>query len=365
MDDRIEQHAELLVDWSAQVESGENVVVQVEEGTHDLAVAVAAALGDRGATPLLTYRSDEAERAFLRNRGDDVVQTPEHEVELYRQADSVLILYGGQNLTEQADVPSTVRQAYDQARSPAREARMASKWMSTVHPTRALAQNAGISYEAYRNFVYEATLRDWEALANEMAQLKTLLDEGDEVRLVKPDTDVRMRIDGRTAVNSAASVRYDSHNLPSGEVFTAPYATEGSITFDVPMLINDRVVANARLVFEDGEVVDWSADRGETALTQTIETDDGARRLGEVGIGMNRGIQQHTNHIIFDEKIAGTAHLALGRAYDANLPEGVDGNDSAVHVDLITDMNEDAEIRIDETPVMRNGRFCWEDGFSE
>jgi len=363
MDDRIKRHAELLVDWSAQIKPGETVVIRVEEGTHELAVAVAAALGKRDAQPLFTYQSDEVERAYLRNFGDSVETTPAHEVALYRMADSVLLLYGGQNMTEQADVPSEARQAYDQARAPVREARMKTKWMSTVHPTRALAQNAGMSYEGYRDFVYRATLRDWEALAEEMDQLKVLLDDGDEVRLIKPDTDLRMRIDGRTAVNSAASVRYDSHNLPSGEVFTAPYATEGEISFDVPMLINDRIVENARLVFEDGEVIDWSAERGEAALEQTIETDPGARCLGEVGIGMNRGIQRRTNHIIFDEKMAGTAHVALGRAYDANLPTGTDGNDSAVHVDLITDMTGDAEIRIDGESVMRNGHFRWEDEF--
>lgn len=363
MDDRIRKHAELLVDWSAQIDAGEKVVIRVEEGTHELAVAIAAALGEREALPLFTYQSDEVERKYLRNHGERMEDTPDHELAMYRQADSVLMLYGGRNLTEQADVPSGTRQIYDHVRTPVREARMETKWMSTIHPTRALAQNAGMSYEAYRDFVYGAILRDWKGLAEEMDQLKKLLDDGDEVRLIKEDTDLRMRIDGRTAVNSAASVRYESHNLPSGEVFTAPYATEGTIYFDVPMLINDRIVENARLDFEDGAVVDWSADRGEAALKQTIETDAGARRLGEIGIGMNRGIKKRTNHIILDEKMAGTAHVALGRAYDSNLPANTDGNTSAVHVDLITDMTQDAEIRVDGVPVMRDGNFRWEDEF--
>lgn len=107
---------------------------------------------------------------------------------------------------------------------------MDTDWVKTVHPTRSLAQQANMSFAAYQEFVYDAVLRDWEALADRMANMKTILDEGSEVRLVTEDTDLTMRIAGRQAVNSAASVAYDSHNLPSGEVFTAPTATEGRYT---------------------------------------------------------------------------------------------------------------------------------------
>jgi len=202
-----------------------------------------------------------------------------------------------------------------------------------------MAQQAGMSYEAYREFVYDATLRDWESLADEMARLKDVLDEGSDVRIVRdgPDTatDLSMSIEGRTAVNSAASVAYDSHNLPSGEVFTAPHGTEGEVTFDVPMTVNGSQVQDVRLVFEDGVVTDYEAARGESVIGEVLDTDDGAKRLGELGVGMNRGIDRITDNILFDEKMGGTVHLALGRAYDACLPEGEAGNDSAVHVDLI------------------------------
>ena len=160
---------------------------------------------------------------------------------------------------------------------------------------------------------------------------------GSEVRLItergdRPDTDLTISIEGRTAVNSAASVAYDSHNLPSGEVFTAPYDTEGEVFFDVPMIINSRRVRDVRLVFEDGEVVDYAAEQGEDEIASVLETDEGARRLGELGVGMNRGIDRVTDNILFDEKMGDTVHLALGRAYNSNLPEGESGNDSAVHV---------------------------------
>jgi len=245
---------------------------------------------------------------------------------------------------------------------------MDTDWVSTVHPTRSLAQQAGMAYEEYREFVYDAVLRDWEALADEMANMKGVLDAGEEVRIVTerddaPDTDITMSIAGRTAVNSAASVAYDSHNLPSGEVFTAPYDTEGEVFFDVPMTIDATRVRNVRLTFEDGAVVDFSAGTGEDALAGILDTDAGARRLGELGIGMNRGIDRFTDSILFDEKMGDTVHLAVGRAYDACLPEGESGNDSAVHVDMISDVSSESRMEVDDEVVQRNGTFRWEDGF--
>ena len=216
-----------------------------------------------------------------------------------------------------------------------------------------------MSLEAYREFVYGAVLRDWEALAEEMAQLKDLLDDGSEVRLVDEGTDLTMSIEDRVAVNSAASVAYDSHNLPSGEVFTAPTATEGEVTFAVPMTVEGTRVRDVHLVFEDGEVVDYSAAQGEATIGDVLDTDDGARRLGELGVGMNRGVDRITDNILFDEKMGGTVHLALGRAYDACVPDGT-GNDSAVHVDLITDLRESGRLAVDGETVLEDGRFRWE-----
>ncbi|MEF8814498.1 MAG: aminopeptidase [Halovenus sp.] len=366
MDQRIVEHAETLVGWSARIGAGDDVVVEVGEGAHDLGVAVAAALGECGANMVARYDSDELRRAYLRAHDGDFGVNPAYEHALYEQADSVLSLRGTRNTTEQSDVPGDRQRTYVQTRGEIREARLDTDWVSTLHPTRALAQQAGMSYEAYREFVYDAILRDWETLAAEMSQLKELLDAGSEVRVVKADdpTDLTLDIEGRTAVNSAASVAYDSHNLPSGEVFTAPVDTAGQVTFDVPMTVRGTRIRDARLVFKDGVVVDWEAEAGEETLTDIIETDGGSRRLGELGVGTNRGIDRVTDQILFDEKMGGTVHMALGRSYEANLPEGETGNDSAVHVDLITDMRrEGTRLEIDGDVVQRAGRFRWEEGF--
>jgi aminopeptidase len=365
MDPRVHEHAETLVDWSARIGPGDDVVVHVGEGAHDLGVAVAAALGERGANLLARYSSDEMTRAYLRAHEGTFEEDPAFERDLYEQADSVLSLRGTRNTRATADVPDDRRQAHASARQEIREARLASDWVSTVHPTRALAQQAGMSHEAYREFVYDAILRDWESLAGEMSQLEELLDEGSEVRIRKGDgTDLTLDIDGRTAVNSAASVVYDSHNLPSGEVFTAPADAAGTVTFDVPMTVRGRRVRDVELTLKDGVVVDFEAAAGEDVLESVIETDGGSRRFGELGVGMNRGIDRATDQILFDEKMAGTVHLALGRAYDACLPAGESGVESAVHVDLITDMElGETTLEVDGEVVQRGGRFRWEDGF--
>jgi aminopeptidase len=361
MDDRIRAHAETLVDWSARVDRGDDVVVRVAEGAHDLAVAVAAALGERGANLLATYRSDEVRRAYLRAHEGDFAPA-DAERALYDRADVVLSLGGGRNTAATADVPGEARAAHARTRSDVREARLATDWVSTVHPTRSLAQAAGMAYPAYRDFVYDAVLRDWESLAAEMSRLTDVLDDGSEVRIVGDGTDLSLSIAGRTAVNSAASVAYDSHNLPSGEVFTAPADADGTVTFDVPITVEGRRVRDARFVFEDGTVTDFAAAEGDSALAALLETDEGARRLGELGVGMNRGITRPTDNVLFDEKMAGTVHLALGRAYDACLPAGETGTESAVHVDFITRMGEGSRLIVDGETIQRDGRFRWEGG---
>ncbi|QGN06598.1 aminopeptidase [Halorhabdus sp. CBA1104] len=363
MDERIREHAEILVEWSARIEAGDNVVLSVDEGAHELAVAVAKALGDRGANLVSAYRSAEIQRAYLRAHDGDFETDPAFEKSLYEDADSVLILKGSRNTAGTADVPDERQQAHSRAREGIREARLATDWVSTLHPTRALAQQAGMAFEEYREFVYDATLRDWESLAEEMDRLKTILDDGSEVHIDAPGTDLTLSIEGRTAVNSTASVADDSHNLPSGEVFTAPADAEGEVTFDVPMTVRGKTLRDVHLVFEDGEVVDYSAAAGEETLAALLETDDGARRLGELGIGMNREIDRYTDNILFDEKMAETVHLALGRAYDACLPDGEAGNDSAIHVDLIAETSEDATLSVDGEVVQRDGVFRWEEGF--
>lgn len=364
MDDRIRDHARTLVDWSARVEEGDHVVIETGPEAHDLAHALVGEIGERGATYHISYTTGEVQQEYL-TRGTGEIHEATHERSLYEHADVLFRIGGDRNQSDLANVPSHRRQAYARSQESVREARLNTRWISTAHPTPSLAQAAGMSTPAYRKFAYEAILRDWETLATEMATLKTKIDEGDVINIVTEGTDLECVITDRTAVNSAASIVYDSHNLPSGEVFTAPAQTRGHITFDIPMTIRGQSVRQLRLDIEDNVVTDCSAVEGEAVVNEIIQTDDGASRVGELGIGMNRAIDRYTNNILFDEKMGGTIHLALGRAYEACLPGNERGNQSAVHVDFLCDMKGSSRMRIDGELIQRNGWFQWEPEFSD
>ena len=173
------------------------------------------------------------------------------------------------------------------------------------------------------------------------------------------DTDVTMSVAEMAGCND-----YGRQNLPGGEAYTSPVpdSVEGEVLFDVPVVHNGREIRNAALTFADGEVVDYSAETGEDVLSSVLETDAGARRVGELGIGMNRGIDAPTGYVLFDEKMGDTVHLALGRAIEEAVGDGA-FNESATHVDMLVDVSEDSRIEVDGEVVQRDGTFRFEDGF--
>jgi aminopeptidase len=237
------------------------------------------------------------------------------------------------------------------------------RWVGTQYPAPGNAQKAGMSTEAYEDFVYRAVDRDWDAQREFQSQMVDILNDGSEVRIVSGDeTDLTMSVDGMIAENDA-----DDANMPGGEAFTAPVpdSVEGAVHFDKPRMWRGEEILDVRLTFEDGEVVEYSASQNEGALDEILSTDDGANRLGELGIGMNRGIDQFTYNMLFDEKMGDTVHMALGRAYEENVPEDRERNESDIHVDMITDMSEDSRIEVDGEVVQRNGTFVFEDGFED
>jgi aminopeptidase len=187
-----------------------------------------------------------------------------------------------------------------------------------------------------------------------MQWLKEAMDETDEVRLIGEETDLTMSILGRNAV-----VGGPTHNVPGGEVFTAPIedSAEGTIFFDLPAVVYGKVVEGVKLTFVRGEVVEYSAERNKELLKSMIETDEGAKRLGELGIGTNRSIQKFTKNILFDEKIGGTIHLALGRAYK----ECGGVNESVIHWDMIKTMDalKGHRILFDGQELLRNKDGTW------
>ena len=356
MDARTEEHARILVDWSTDIQRGDDVVIAAGPDAHELVVALHRELGKRGANPTTLYTSGEASRAHLRAHDEDFT-LPEHTLALYEACDAAIHVRSDPNLAALNDVPGERLAERSRVQKPITVERLSKRWCLTQHPTNAHAQLADLSLGAYRDFVYGAILRDWNAVEDYQAELQRRLEDASTVRVVAGDeTDVRMSVDGMHAINSAGR-----HNMPSGEVFTAPVpdSVEGTVLFDKPLIHQGREMEGVRLVFEDGEVVESSAERNEEALDDLLDTDDGARRLGELGIGTNREINRFTKNMLFDEKMGETVHLALGRAYDANVGEGRTGNDSAVHVDMILDTSA-GRIEFDGEVIQEGGRFVWE-----
>ncbi|WP_436936127.1 aminopeptidase [Halovenus marina] len=359
MDPRIREHAEIIANHSVDLQEGDNVVISAPPAGQDLAVALHEVVGDRGANPVALTRDARAQRAYL--RASDEFETPEHTLALIEETDVYVAIRADTNVTETSDVDPEVNAEYSQANQPILNERLSKRWCLTQYPAPANAQLAEMSTEAYENFVWDAVNKDWDAVREHQAQMVEILDPADEIRIVSGDTtDVRMSLDGNPTLND-----YGEHNLPGGEVFTAPVpdSVEGEVLFDKPLYHQGREVTDVYLTFEGGEVVDHEAAKNEDVLTEVLETDDGARRLGELGIGMNRDIDRFTYNMLFDEKMGDTVHMAVGRAYEDTVGEGNEQNDSAVHVDMIVDMSEDSYIEVDGEIVQRDGTFRFEDGF--
>lgn len=231
------------------------------------------------------------------------------------------------------------------------------RWTGTVYPTDAAAQDAGMSLPQYEDFVYGAGFLDrrdpieaWRELGARISRLAAFLQERSELRVVAEGTDLTLGVADRTWIPSQGH-----ENFPDGEVFTAPVedAVDGEIRFTYPAVFQGREVDDVRLRFEGGEVVEASATRGQEFLRQMIALDEGARRLGEFAFGLNEAVTVFTRNILFDEKIGGSVHLALGTAY----PESGGLNRSGLHWDMICDLRSGGEVYADGKLVYRDGAF--------
>jgi aminopeptidase len=223
------------------------------------------------------------------------------------------------------------------------------RWVLCNFPTNALAQETDMSLEEYEDFLYGATNINWEKVKKEEMKLKKVLDKGKVVRIVGKDTDLTIGIKGRKAIPC-----FGERNMPDGEVFLSPLesSAEGEIYYDLPAIYQGKEVLGIRLKFKKGKVVEASAEKNEKFLIAMLDTDKGARYLGELGIGTNYGIRHFSKDILFDEKIGGTVHLAVGRSYK----DAGGKNESAIHWDMIKDLRNGGAIYVDGKAIQRNGR---------
>jgi aminopeptidase len=231
-------------------------------------------------------------------------------------------------------------------------------WTLTLYPTDAYAQDAGLSTEEFTEFVFEACkinaddpVATWREIGARQQVLTDWLNAGKrEIHVTGPDTDLTVGVTGRTWINCDGT-----NNFPDGEIFTGPVETEvnGHIRFSYPVVTQGREIQDIRLTFKDGIVTDATAATEEAFLVKTLDTDPGARRLGEFAFGTNFDIQQFSKNILFDEKIGGTIHMAVGLGY----PETGSVNQSAVHWDMICDLRQSGRVTVDGELFMENGTY--------
>jgi aminopeptidase len=231
------------------------------------------------------------------------------------------------------------------------------RWCLTLFPTEAYAADAEMSLRDFEDFYFRACLAEdgdplgaWTRASEECRRLSDWIQGREEVHVTGPGTDIRLGIAGRTFIPCVGD-----HNMPDGEFFTGPVedSVEGEVTFHLPAVVAGREVVDVKLRFEAGKVVDASAERGEEFLISLLDTDEGSRRLGELGIGTNYGIVRGTRDVLLDEKIGGTVHMAVGASY----PESGGKNESAVHTDLVCDLRRGGRIEVDGELLQEDGRF--------
>ena len=353
-DPRIDDYARLLVDRSVAVQPGWQVSIRGTPAARPLIEAVMEQVARRGAYPVLQMTFEMIGGPFAREAPLELLRDAAPlQRRIWEEVDAFIAIWSPENTREGAELSDERQVALQQMSAPMRERTMAMQapWVIAEYPVLSTAQEAGMTLQQLEEFIFESVLRDWDAEAERMAGIAAVFDEADEVRIVGPGTDLTVSLAGRHGAVDDGHV-----NMPGGEVFYSPVedSAEGVVEFrEFPAVYYGHEVVGVRFVFEQGRIVDASASSGEEFLLRTLDTDDGARRLGELGIGCNPGIQRFMKNVAFDEKIDGTVHLAVGNSYSFTGGR----NESAIHWDIVKDLRTDGCIYADGRLVQRDGRW--------
>jgi aminopeptidase len=355
-DPRIEAYAKLLVGQCLDVQSGWQVMVSGGMLARPLVEAVCRELGRRGAYAIqrLSFTGSGINMPWAQEAPEELLDNPAPvEMHPFHEADAWVGIEAPENTRELAGLDPERLGRYQAGFRPHMERAFTfdMKWVGCQYPTAALAQDAGMSVTEFEDFLYGACLLDWAAEGERMSRYAARFDEAEEVRIVASETDLTLSLAGRKGEVDAGGA-----NMPGGEFFYSPIedSASGTIAFtEFPAVYFGREVAGIRLRFEGGLVVDASAERHEDYLIETLDRDEGARRLGELGIGCNPRITNHMKNTLFDEKIDGTIHLALGNG----LPDVGGTNVSQIHWDIVKDLRGGGRIELDGELVQEDGRW--------
>ncbi len=356
-DSRVEQYAKLLVDTCVGVQPGWQVLVNGSVLARPLLEAVSREIGRHSAYALqrVNLSGSRLDVPWASEVAEELLDEPaDIDAYAWKHADALVAIEAPENTRELTALPDERLARLQAGWRPhiERVLTMDLKWVGCQYPTPALAQEAGMSLAEFEDFLYGACLLDWDAERERMQRYAERFDAADEVRLVADGTDLTLSIAGRSTLVDAGGA-----NMPGGEFFTSPVedSAQGEVTFsEYPAVLLGREVTGVRLRFDQGVVVDASATSNEAFLHEQLDRDEGARRLGELGIGCNPGITRHMKNTLFDEKMDGTVHLALGNG----LPDVGGTNQSQLHWDIVKEMRRDgSRIELDGETVQESGRW--------
>lgn len=356
-DERVIKLAELLVNHSTKVKKNDKVIISGDAQAEPLMREVYRLCIQKGALVTVKPILPGFSYIYYKYAQDhQLSHFPKLTEEEAKETDVFISIGADYNTREFTNIDHKKIAVRTKTMDPISKIRLTKRWVGVDFPTQALAQDAGMSLEEYEEFLYGATNQNPDEIIKRMNNLQKLVNSTKKVRLVGKDTDLTFSIN-----KMSAKSEYAKHNVPDGEVFTAPekFSVNGKIRFTYPAIRAGNEVEGITLEFKEGKIVKATAEKNEKFLLAMLETDEGAKYLGEFGIGMNPAINKFTKNLLFDEKIGGTIHLAIGMAYPENYANNKEnGNYSALHWDIVKDFRlEGGEIQFDGKTVQKDGKW--------
>jgi aminopeptidase len=365
-DSRVEKFARILVDYSTSVKAGDRVAISTSTAAEELVRVLYGLILERGAYPhVLMEFSDQTDILYAHASDEMLEFIPEFTKMAFEKFDVLLKIRADINTRSLTNVDPSRQVRRQKALAKLIQAQMQRgatgelRWMSTIFPTHAYAMDAEMGFDEFQDFAYRACHADaessdpvayWESVQEAQRRYIDMIQGHDRIEIRGPNADLTLSIKGRTFVNGCGH-----NNMPDGEIFTGPVeeSANGWVRYSYPAVFQGRVVEGVELTFKEGKVVKATAQKNEALLLRMLDTDAGARYLGEFAIGTNYQITRFIKNILFDEKIGGSFHMALGASY----PETGSRNRSAIHWDMICDLRQDSEMLVDNQVIYRNGQF--------
>jgi len=353
-DARFDKLAKLLVEYSIRLKRKETVLIETFDIPDEMTVALVRAVRKAGGVPFAQTYHARVNRALALEASDRQLNLmASNELARMKKMNAYIAVRGSNNITEMSDVPPEKMKLIGRKMRPVQDQRVKkTKWVVLRWPTSSMAQLAGMSTEAFEDFYFDVCTLDYRKLQPGMKALQRLMEKTDRVQIKGPGTDLRFSVKGIPAVICGGD-----RNIPDGEVFSCPVrdSVEGHVTFNAPSIYQGIAFDGIRLDFKDGKIVDATSNETQK-LNKILDSDPGARYVGEFSLGFNPRVFQPMRDILFDEKIAGSFHLTPGQAYE----EADNGNRSQVHWDMVSIQRPDyggGEIYFDGKLLRKDGRF--------